>query len=61
MLSEISPTQKKMNKVWFHLSEVPRIVQYIPREDRMVLSETASIWYDGKILEMDSDGGCITM
>ena len=50
-----------MSKVWFHLSEVPRIVQYIPTEDRMVLSETASIWYDGKILEMDSDGRCITM
>ena len=41
-------------------SEVPRIVQYIPTERRVVLSETASIWYDGKTLERDSDDGCIT-
>ena len=50
-----------MNKVWFHLSEVHRTVQYIPTEGRMVLSETASTWYDREILEMDSDDGCIAM
>lgn len=60
---------KRANTVYFHLSEVFRIVKFIDtvviklggRRELEVIVYEASVWEDKIILDMDGSDGCITV
>lgn len=61
------PVKKKIDIVWFHLNEVPRVVRFTETESRMMLfggytengvSKVPPAQKDLKVLKMHGSNGC---